>query len=252
MRIPLIAGNWKLYKTEQEAISLVYGLIAPLEAVKGVEKLICPPFTALSTVYKLLAGTEIKLGAQNMFWEPKGAYTGEISPLQLAEFCQYVIIGHSERRAYFGETDAVVNKKVQSALKHRLTPILCIGESLEENTAGRVVEVLTRQLKEGLRDVRLTDGKQLVVAYEPVWAIGTGRSASAEGANQVVEGIIRPTLSGSFGEDIARSVRALYGGSVTPENARSFFAQPGIDGALVGGASLNKFDFIGIVQAAKR
>jgi triosephosphate isomerase len=191
-----------------------------------------------------------------MYWEASGAFTGEISPLMLAEFCQYVIIGHSERRAYFGESDETVNLKVQSALSHNIKPILCVGETLDENEAGRTADVVSRQIKQGLVKLDFSDykdfeeGNPLVIAYEPVWAIGTGRAATADGANAVLADVIRPAMDDLFGTAFAQSVRILYGGSVKAKNAAEFFSQPEIDGALVGGASLTASEFIAITQAA--
>ena len=256
MRIPLVAGNWKMYKTISEARLLVSELVPGIQAIAGVDRVLCPPFTALLAVRALLEGTEIGLGAQNMHWELSGAYTGEVSATMLAEICSYVIIGHSERRAYFGETDETVNRKVQVALEHNLTPIVCVGETLEENESGRTSEVVSRQIKSGLGRLDLGSNNipakvaPVVVAYEPVWAIGTGRAATAIGANAVIAEVIRPALSDLYGDDFAQSVRVLYGGSVKGDNAAEFFAQPDIDGALVGGASLKASDFTAIVQAA--
>ncbi len=250
MRKPFVAGNWKMYKTVAEARHLVSELVPALQAVSGVEKVICPPFTALMAVSALLEGTDIGLGAQNMHWENAGAYTGEISPAMLAELCKYVILGHSERRAYFGETDASVNRKVKAALEHALTPIVCVGETLAEYDAGLTSEVVKRQVRQGLNGLEISDGSRLVIAYEPVWAIGTGKAATADGANRVVYDVIRPTLAELFGEGVSQAVRVLYGGSVKGENAGEFFAMPDIDGALVGGASLKAGEFTKIVQAA--
>jgi triosephosphate isomerase len=252
MRTPLVAGNWKLNNTEDQAITLVRKLMPGLSRVSGVEKLICPPFIALSQLHKLLVSSEIRLGAQNMYWQESGAYTGEISPQMLAPLCDYVILGHSERRALFGETDQQINLKVKAALAYKLIPILCVGETDEENQSGRTVEVITRQMRAGLEAAPVYSAEQLVVAYEPVWAIGTGRSATAEGANQVVQSTVRTVLASLFGETIADGVRVLYGGSVTADNAGSYFSQPGIDGALVGGASLRPNAFIGITEAARK
>lgn len=249
MRTPLIAGNWKLNNTEAKAIILVRKMLRELSHTKGVEVLICPPFTALSQLHKLLISTDIRLGAQNMYSQASGAYTGEISPAMLAEFCQYVILGHSERRAYFKETDQEINQKVQAALAHNLIPILCVGETLEEKEAGQANQIIRRQVMEGLRDVGITDGSQLVVAYEPVWAIGTGRTASPDDANQITSGVIRPALATLFGKEITQDIRILYGGSVSPDNAASFLSRSDIDGALVGGASLKPDSFVGIVEA---
>ena len=252
MRVPLVAGNWKLNKTVPEAYKLVSELLPGLRIITGVEKLLCPPFTALMSVSRLIKDMDIRLGAQNMHWEEKGAYTGEISPLMLAEFCQYVILGHSERRAYFGETDENINRKVRAALAHQLIPILCVGETLAENEAGRAAEVVSRQVKVGLSGIDVTEAAQIVLAYEPVWAIGTGRAASAGGVDTLIRHVIRPTLEGLFGEKVAQDVRVLYGGSVNPFNAKEFFREPEIDGALVGGASLDAKSFIGIIEAAQR
>jgi triosephosphate isomerase len=255
MRRSFVAGNWKMYKTVAEARHLVSELVPGLQAVQGVDKAVCPPFTAILAIAALLEGTDIGLGAQNMHWEESGAFTGEISPLMVSEFCQHVILGHSERRTYFGETDANVNRKVQAALAHGLKPIICVGETLEENEAGRTTEVVTRQVRQGLAGISLggnglLDGNALVIAYEPVWAIGTGRASSAEGANAVHADVIRPVLAELFGQDFSQAVRILYGGSVKAGNAAEFFAQPDIDGALVGGASLKVEEFTQIVQAA--
>ncbi len=250
MRTPFVAGNWKMYKTVAEARHLVSELVPGMQAIKGVDKVLCPPFTALLAVRALLEGTDIGLGAQNIYWEAAGAFTGEVSPAMVAELCQYVILGHSERRAYFGETDMTVNRRVQAALVHGLTPIVCVGETLQENEAGRTGEVVSRQVSEGLARLDLAEGNAIVLAYEPVWAIGTGRAATPEGANAVVADHIRPVLSEMFGPAFAADVRVLYGGSVKASNAAEFFTQPDIDGALVGGASLKADDFTGIVQAA--
>ena len=253
MRRPFVAANWKMFMTVAEARHLVSELVPGLQAYSRVETVVCPPFTALLAVSALLEGTHIGLGAQNMFWESAGAYTGEISPIMLVEFCQYVIIGHSERRTYFGETDATVNKKTQTAFNHGLIPIVCVGETLEENESGRTEEVVSRQIHLGLAGLVFSDrsqaGEHLVIAYEPVWAIGTGKAATPSGANAVVAEVIRPALVGLFGDDIAQSVRVLYGGSVKADNAAEFFHQPDIDGALVGGASLKATEFVQITQA---
>ena len=251
MRVPLIAGNWKLNKTSTEAYKLAAEMLSGLRNIRGVEKLLCPPFTALMAVFRLIKDSDIRLGAQNMYWEEQGAYTGEISPRMLAEFCQYVILGHSERRTYFGETDEQVNRKVRAAIAHHLMPIICVGETLEENEAGRAAGVVSRQVREALVGLDILDAERIVIAYEPVWAIGTGRASTAAGANTLIRNVIRPTLASLFGENIAQSVRVLYGGSVDPGNAGDFFSQPEIDGALVGGASLNARSFIDIVEAAQ-
>jgi triosephosphate isomerase len=253
MRRAFVAANWKMFMTVAESRHLVSELVPGLQAYSSVETVICPPFTALLAVSALLEGTHIGLGAQNMFWESAGAFTGEISPVMLVELCRYVIIGHSERRTYFGETDATVNRKAQAAFNHGLIPIICVGETLEENESGRTKEVVSRQIRLGLAGLVFSDRGQanehLVIAYEPVWAIGTGKAATPAGANAVVAEVIRPTVASLFDDEIAQSVRVLYGGSVKADNATEFFQQPDIDGALVGGASLKANDFVKITQA---
>ncbi|MFZ6031524.1 MAG: triose-phosphate isomerase [Chloroflexota bacterium] len=252
MRTPLVAGNWKMYKTVAEARHLVSELVPGLQTIAGVEKVLCPPATDLMAVAALLEGTEIGLGAQNMHWEAAGAFTGEISPAMVGELCKYVILGHSERRQYFAETDTTVNRKAKAALAQGLVPIVCVGETLAEYEAGRTGEVVGRQIKLGLAGIELPAeaAASLVIAYEPVWAIGTGRAATAEGANAVIADVIRAGLAELFGAEAAQGVRILYGGSVKADNAGEFFGQPDIDGALVGGASLKAADFIAITQAA--
>ncbi len=249
MRTPLVAANWKMNKTVEEARSLVYAMSARLREIKGVEKVLCPPFTSLLAVHALLEGSDLGLGAQNMYWEEKGAYTGEISPLMVKELCQYVILGHSERRAYFGETDETVNRKIRAAQKYDLTPIFCVGETLEQYEARQTADVVSRQIKRGLADIDAAFAPRVVVAYEPVWAIGTGRASSGENANDVIGNVIRSSLRELYNNDVAQAIRVLYGGSVTGANAAEFFGQEEIDGALVGGASL-KPEFIKIVEAA--
>jgi triosephosphate isomerase len=250
MRQPFVAGNWKMYKTVAEARQLVSELLPGLQAVKGVERVLCPPFTTLLAVSALLEGTEIGLGAQNLHWEAAGAFTGEVSPPMVAELCRYVILGHSERRTYFGETDATVNRRLKAALAHGLIPIVCVGETLNEYEAGQTSEVVRRQIKLGLAELATASAGSLVVAYEPVWAIGTGKASTGTGANAVVADVIRLALKEMFGEIAAQSIRVLYGGSVKADNAAEFFSQPEIDGALVGGASLKVAEFVAITQAA--
>jgi triosephosphate isomerase len=199
-----------------------------------------------------LEGTEIGLGAQNMHWETSGAFTGEISPVMVAELCKYVLLGHSERRSLFGETNESVNRKVRAALEHQLIPMVCVGETLEEYEAGRTVEVVDRQVRESLANTGLPGGGALVLAYEPVWAIGTGKASTGEDANRVALEVIRPAMTDLFGEKIAQEIRILYGGSVKADNAAEFFNQSEIDGALVGGASLKSAEFTAITQAAAR
>ena len=251
IRKPLVAGNWKMHATETQALTLLQGMLPGLIEIKDVDRVICPPFTALSIVADQLTGTDIYVGAQNMHWEESGAYTGEVSPLMLKSYCQYVILGHSERRAYFGETDETVNKRVLSALSHGIIPIICVGETLEERESGKTEEVVQRQVREGLKKVELDHSKEIIVAYEPVWAIGTGKAATPEDANSVIAHSIRAVLTTEFGNPVAEGTRVLYGGSVKPDNAREFFSQPDIDGALVGGASLKAKDFVDIINAAR-
>jgi len=245
VRTPLIAGNWKMNTTIAEASALVEAMKDRLDIIEGVEKMICPPFISLASIKQLLQGSSIKLGAQNMYFEEKGAYTGEVSPLMLSGICEFVILGHSERRQYFGETDEVVNKKVHAALKAGLTPILCLGEKLEEMEARKTEEVVARQVNSALKGIESPQG--LVIAYEPIWAIGTGRAATPEEANITIA-VIRKTLSQLYGNGIALETRILYGGSVTADNIFEFVIQSEIDGALVGGASLKAEEFLSIVE----
>jgi len=237
-------------KTIAEARELVAEMAPALREIKGVEKVLCPPYMALFPIAALLQGTDLGLGAQDMHWEAKGAFTGEVAPGMVAEFCKYVIIGHSERRTYFGETDETVNKKTMASGKAGLIPIVCVGETLAEYEAGRTAEVVSRQMREGLKGLEPAFAAAIVVAYEPVWAIGTGRASTGENANAVVKDVIRPALAALYGDQTAQAVRVLYGGSVTAANAAEFFAQPDIDGALVGGASLKMEEFVPITRAA--
>jgi len=249
MRTPLVAGNWKMNKTVAEARDLVNTMNMPLGEIPGVEKVLCPPFLSLMAVSYMLENSNIGVGAQNMHWEEKGAFTGEVAPNMVKEFCSYVIIGHSERRTYFGETDETVNKKVVAALKAGLTPIVCVGETLSQYEAGQTAEVVQRQVKAGLAGIAAADASKIVVAYEPIWAIGTGKASSGENANYVHQKVIRPALSELFGAEGAETIRILYGGSVTAANASEFFAYADIDGALVGGASLKPDEFVAITKA---
>ncbi|MEP7135823.1 MAG: triose-phosphate isomerase [Chloroflexota bacterium] len=249
-RKPFVAGNWKMNKTVAEARELVAKMSAPLREIVDVEKVLCPPFIAIAPVAALLEGTDISLGAQNLHWEEKGAFTGEVAANMLKEFCNYVIIGHSERRAYFGETDETVNRKLRAALKADLTPIVCVGETLDQYESGLTEEVVRRQIKFGLADIDSANASRIVVAYEPVWAIGTGKASSADNANMVHAKFVRPALSELFGEKNAQAIRILYGGSVTAANASDYFAMSDIDGALVGGASLKVDEFVAITKAA--
>ncbi len=250
MRKPLVAGNWKMNKTVEQATLLVADMLPGLEAVRTVDRVLCPPLTSLMVVAGMLAGTEVGLGAQNLHWEESGAYTGEVSPLMVKEFCKYVIIGHSERRGYFGETDETVNLKVKSAFAHELLPIVCVGETLEQYEEGRTKTVVANQVKKDFEGIELSSAEKLIVAYEPIWAIGTGKAASPEQANDVIKNVVRNSLSSLFGGEISEKIRILYGGSVKSHNAREFFSQSDIDGGLIGGASLKPEDFVKIVESA--
>jgi len=246
-RVPLIAGNWKMYKTVPEARDLATALVNS-DLPAAVEVAVCPPFTALAEVGRVLAGSAVRLGAQDVFWEPQGAYTGEISPPMLADLrCHYVIVGHSERRQHFEESDEVVTRKVRASFSQGLVPILCVGERLEERDTGQTERVVTRQVEIVIAVLPPEQIRPLVIAYEPVWAIGTGRAATGQEANRVI-GLIRETL-GRKDAEAAAQARILYGGSVTPANAAEFSQQPEIDGALVGGASLDAPKFLAIVAA---
>ncbi len=250
MRTSFVAGNWKMNKTIAETRELLSTMAGALSGIQGVEKVVCPPFLSLTTAAEILKGSDVGLGAQNMHWEEKGAFTGEIAPGMVKELCGYVILGHSERRTYFGETDETVNKKLLAAEKVGLTPIVCVGETLAQYEAGETSQVVTSQTRLGLQGVSPEFAARIVVAYEPVWAIGTGKASSAENAQAVHGRMIRPVLTELFGVEAAQAIRILYGGSVTSANAAEFFSQPDIDGALVGGASLKVDDFTTIVKAA--
>jgi len=245
MRIPFIAGNWKMNTTVTEAEKLVIEMLEKLDRVEEVEKVLCPPFVSLVAINMMLHDSSIKLGAQNMYFETKGAYTGEISPLMLRELCEFVILGHSERRWYFGETDEIVNKKVKGALANNLKPILCVGERLEENEAGKTDEMINRQVTTALNGIEPVSN--LVIAYEPVWAIGTGKAASGEQAVATIQ-FIRAVVAKIWDKSTAEDARILYGGSVTSANIAEFISHPEIDGALVGGASLKADEFVSIVE----
>ncbi len=247
-RKPIIAGNWKMNKTAAEARDLASKLIPLVAAAKDREIVLGPAFTALQSVAEAIKGTNISLSAQNMHWEDKGAFTGEISAEMLLDLgCKYVIIGHSERRQYFGETDETVNKKIKQALKKGLLPIMCVGETLTEREAGKLNDIISRQVTGGLKDVTADDMKKIVIAYEPVWAIGTGKTATPEQANEV-HALIRQKVRSLYSSEIAEGLRIQYGGSVTPENVSSLMAKADIDGALVGGASLKPESFAALVN----
>ncbi len=246
-RKPVIAGNWKMFNTTSEAATLVNELSSLVARFNDREIVVCPPFTALAAVRPILDETGIKLGAQNVHWEEKGAFTGEISPAMLKDAgCDYVILGHSERRQFFAETDENVNRKLKSVLKAGLIPIVCVGESLSEREAGITSTVVSRQIKIGLDGIDAESAKKIIIAYEPIWAIGTGRTASAADANAVCA-FIRLTLTGMLGTPVADAIRIQYGGSVKPDNVDELMGSSDIDGALVGGASLKADDFGRIV-----
>jgi len=251
MRIPIIAGNWKMHKDIAEAINLTHAILERVADIDGVEMVLCPPFTALSAVEDIITNTKIQLGAQNMHWEDQGAFTGEISPLMLKGWCDYVILGHSERRQYFGETDAGVNKKARAALAHHLIPIICVGENLAQNEAGETAAFVGGQVKAAFENLSAQQATQVVVAYEPIWAIGTGKNAEPADANRIIGLSVRGALAELYGEDVAQTIRVQYGGSVKPENVEAYMAQPDVDGALVGGASLQADSFIALVKGAQ-
>ncbi len=252
MRIPFMAGNWKMYKTATEAVDFVARLKKELENWDKTEVAVAPSFVALATVAASLKGTKIAVAAQDCFWEEQGAYTGEVSvPMLRDAGCRYVIIGHSERRAYFGEGDEQVNKKVKAIIAHQLRPIICVGESLEQREQGKTFAVVERQVKEGLKGLEEDATQAVVIAYEPVWAIGTGKTASP-GQAQEVHAFIRKLLSEIFGPQGAGAIRIQYGGSVKPDNVDELMAQPDIDGALVGGASLEVESFARIVKFQRK
>jgi triosephosphate isomerase len=250
MRRMLIAGNWKMNKTIDETVELINGIKAELPGSGDVEVLVCPPFVCLESAKKAIEGSSIKLGAQNLHWKDSGAFTGEVSAdMLLSVGIEYVIIGHSERRQYFGETDETVNLRLKQALAKGLKPIFCIGETLEEREAGKTFDVLKGQVLGGLSGISAQQIKAVALAYEPVWAIGTGKVATKEQA-QEAHAYIRAQLAEIFDEDTAESAIIQYGGSVKPDNAEELLSQLDVDGALVGGASLNVKDFVGIIEAA--
>jgi triosephosphate isomerase len=246
-RKPIVAGNWKMNNSIAESLALVDAMLPRLQSFSPVERVVCPPFTSLPAVSARLRETDIFVGAQNVYPEPKGAFTGEISPAMLEGLASYVILGHSERRQYFGDDDAMVNRKVKAALASGLVPIVCVGETLAQNEAGETEATVSRQVKGALEGVQHLSA--IVLAYEPIWAIGTGRAATPEGANATI-GLIRQTVAEIAGASVAQGVQIQYGGSVTPDNFAAFIAQPEIDGALVGGASLRADLFLDIVRLA--
>jgi triosephosphate isomerase len=247
-RRPLIAGNWKMFKTGAEAVETARQLVDLVADFSASDVMIAPPFTALAPVAEILKKSRIHLGAQNLYWENEGAFTGEISPLMLISAgCRYVIIGHSERRQYFGETDQSVNKRINAANTHGLIPIFCIGESEQQRESGQTFSVLDKQIKNGLKSLVADNLKTLVIAYEPVWAIGTGKTATSDQAQEVHQ-FLRSLVGDLFGETLAKAIRILYGGSVKPDNISELMARADIDGALVGGASLDAETFSKIAQ----
>jgi triosephosphate isomerase len=247
MRKPFMAGNWKMNKNAKEAVSLAKSLKDKLKDVNDRDILICPSFTVLNAVYEEVKGSNIKLGAQNMYFEDSGAYTGEVSPIMLKDFCEYVILGHSERREFFDETDEMVNKKVKKALQHGLKPILCIGETLEQREKNETFDIIKNQLKNSLKGIDKDNIKKIIIAYEPVWAIGTGKNATPEQAEDV-HAFIRKEIEKIYGKETASGIIILYGGSVKPDNVKDLMEKENIDGALVGGASLDAESFSKIVK----
>lgn len=250
MKKPFIAGNWKMFKTISEAVSLVQTIKAGVYKITDCQIVVCPPFTALSAVSQVIKDSPIDLGAQNMHPEIEGAFTGEIAPGMLKDVsCRYVILGHSERRQYFHETDAFINEKAKTALKYSLIPIICVGETLAQREARQQMEVVKAQFDQSLKDLTKEEISKTVIAYEPVWAIGTGKTASPEQAEQM-QSYIRRLLKEKYSEEIANRVPILYGGSVKPDNIAELMKKPNIDGALVGGASLKAESFVQIIQNA--
>ncbi|MBA2871387.1 triosephosphate isomerase [Anoxybacillus calidus] len=249
MRKPIIAGNWKMHKTLSEAVSFVEEVKGLIPSAEKVDSVICAPALFLERLVQAVQGTDLKIGAQNMHFAESGAYTGEISPMALKDIgVTYVIIGHSERREMFAETDETVNKKVMAAFTHGLTPIVCCGETLEQRESGQTNEIVGAQVEKALEGLTEEQAKQVVIAYEPIWAIGTGKSSTAEDANAVC-GHIRSVIAKKFSQEVADAVRIQYGGSVKPNNIKEFLAQEHIDGALVGGASLEPQSFLQLVEA---
>lgn len=247
MRKPLIAANWKMYKTNIETKQFIEKFILLVKDVKDRDIVLCPPFTSLYLASQMIKDTNIKLGAQNMYTEEKGAFTGEISPIMLKDLnCEYVILGHSERRKYFNETDEFINKKVLSALSYGLTPIVCVGETLQEREENKTFEVLEYQVRNSLANLKEEDSQKIVIAYEPVWAIGTGRNATPQQAEEA-QSFIRRVYAQMYGEENSKKVRILYGGSIKPENFKEIMAKENVDGGLVGGASLDPESFSKIV-----
>jgi len=240
-----------MHKTVAEAVQLAQEVREAVADIKNVDVVLCPPFTALAALKDVLSGSNVGLGAQNLYWAEQGAFTGEVSPVMLQELCTYVIIGHSERRQYFAETDEGVNKKIKAALAHNLIPIVCVGENLDQNEAGETASFVGGQVKAAFAGLSGKEAAGVIVAYEPIWAIGTGKNADPATANSIIGLSIRGALAELYSEDLAQQIRVQYGGSVKPDNVENFMAQPDIDGALVGGASLKVESFLPLVKAAE-
>ena len=252
-RKPIVVGNWKMFMGPSDGTKLAQNLVNACHIISAIDVVICPPFVALTDVSGVIEGTGICLGAQNIFWESNyGSFTGEVSSQMLSGWCDYVIVGHSERRQYFSETDAIVNKKVKAALYHGLKSIICVGESLDENSAGKTKDVVVDQVRSAYRGISHEDALQTVVAYEPIWAIGTGRASTPAAANQICTKYIRGTLEKIYGHEVAKSIRIQYGGSIDRKNVSEFVAQSDIDGVLIGGASLSVEEFSGILRLVGR
>lgn len=252
MRRPIIAGNWKMYKTVSEAVELVEGLKNELKDQRAVDVVVCPPFTALSKVAEAAKGSNIAWGAQDVYWQEEGAFTGEVAPKMLTDLgCSFCIVGHSERRTYFNETNSTVNNKVKALLKHGIVPIMCVGERLEERDSGKTFNVVSDHVEGGLNGLSGEEVSKIIIAYEPVWAIGTGRNATPQQAQEVHK-FIRDLLKKAYGGDVSAGVRIQYGGSVKPDNIHAIIGGEDIDGALVGGASLKVKDFAEIVRQSKK
>lgn len=252
MRTPIIAGNWKMHKTISESVEFVQALAPKLAEFTAVERVVSPTFLALSGVADALKDTDIQVSAQNVHWEDQGAFTSQVSPAMLKGLVDYVIIGHSECRAYLGDTDEIVNKKAKAVLAHGLKAIIAVGESLEQNEAGETESFVSGQVRNSLADITAEQMANVVIAYEPIWAIGTGKSASGEIAQSIIGGTIRKTLIALYGDEVAQTVSIQYGGSVKPHNMAEYMSQPDIDGALVGGASLKMDDFAQLVAIASQ
>ena len=252
-RKPIVVGNWKMFMGPSDGTKLAQNLVNACHIISAIDVVVCPPFVSLTDVSGVIEGTGICLGAQNIFWESNyGSFTGEVSSQMLSGWCDYVIVGHSERRQYFSETDAIVNKKVKAALYHGLKSIICVGESLDENSAGKTKDVVVDQVRSAYRGISHEDALQTVMAYEPIWAIGTGRASTPAAANQICTQYIRGTLEKIYGHEVAKSIRIQYGGSIDRKNVSEFVAQSDIDGVLIGGASLSVEEFSGILRLVGR